>query len=154
MRARTPREMRAYIRTNLKPEGTCRVWTGYCDRYGYVMWQRRKWKVHRLRWILTHGQPAPSKPCVLHKCDNPACTRLGHLFTGTVAENNADMRAKGRSARGENHGRAKLTLKQVQAIRRAYATGRYSQVTLAKMFNVSRPTIGDIVNNKKWKEAS
>ena len=31
-----------------------------------------------------------------HKCDNPACVRISHLFEGTQKENVDDARSKGR----------------------------------------------------------
>lgn len=56
--------------------------------------------VHRLAWVLANG-PIPPGFCVLHKCDNPPCVRLEHLFLGTLLDNNADMMAKGRHAKGQ-----------------------------------------------------
>lgn len=154
----TKREMRAFIRSQLRPEGACRVWTGshFMNGYGRVRWQGGHRTVHRLHWVLTHGEPPPDKPFVLHKCDNRACCRLAHLYTGTYKDNADDRerRHRGRQPRGEQNGKAKLTWPQVRAIRRAYATGRYSQHTLAQMFNIGRTQVHNIVTNKQWKEAA
>lgn len=64
---------------------------------------RRGMEAHRLSWIIHFGQ-IPEGLSVLHKCDNPECTRPDHLFLGTTVDNLADMRRKGREARGETHG--------------------------------------------------
>lgn len=76
----------------------CRVWRGRANRrgYGLIGWRDAKWLVHRVAWIERNGPIPPETPCVLHRCDNPPCWREGHLWLGTVADNNADMWAKGR----------------------------------------------------------
>lgn len=51
---------------------------------------------HRWAWIDANG-PIPDGMFVCHQCDNPSCVRPEHLFLGTLADNNRDMFAKGRS---------------------------------------------------------
>jgi hypothetical protein len=67
--------------------GRCQV-----KRFGGIIYS-----THILAWVDAHEQlPPPSKPCVLHHCDNPPCCNPDHLFVGTRADNAADMIAKGR----------------------------------------------------------
>ena len=49
----------------------------------------------RAAWIRAHG---PTKLHVLHRCDNPRCVRLGHLFLGTNLDNVKDRMTKGRKS--------------------------------------------------------
>jgi|SRR5208282_1073649 len=52
---------------------------------------------------------------------------------------------------GENGSRTKLTNELIKEIRALYATGNYSHRTLAKMFNISKTQITNILSNKQWK---
>lgn len=55
--------------------------------------------VHRLVWIEENG-PIPAGMLVLHRCDNPPCINIDHLFLGTYADNMRDMREKSRGRNG------------------------------------------------------
>lgn len=109
----------------------------------------RRIYAHRAAWERAHG-PIPAGLNVLHKCDNPACVNPSHLFLGTMADNSADMAAKGRSCRGEKHRKAKLTAGQVAIIRRRRATGEPAR-TIAAAFSVSRQNVADIVARRSWR---
>lgn len=74
----------------------CWLWNGGLARgYGMVKDGGRRLQAHRIAFLLTHGY-APAN--VLHKCDVPACVNPDHLFGGSIADNVADMIAKGRAA--------------------------------------------------------
>lgn len=150
----------------------CWVWTGATDDKGYGKIQRGANSgveaVHRISWKLNCG-PIPDGMCVLHHCDNPPCVNPSHLFIGSIADNNLDMRRKGRGknpaprrgkrpdwecVRGESHPMAKLTDDSVSVIKaEVERIGRGGRVLMAQRFGVSATTIGRIVSGKNWKEA-
>lgn len=130
--------------------GECLVWIGCCDKkwgYGKIKIKGRDLSVHRVAWELLNG-PIPGGLHVLHSCDNPPCLRGEHLFLGTQADNNKDMRIKGRQARGIKNGRGKLTDDEVVAIRKAYAAGGITASSLANKYPVTRGYIRDIVTER------
>lgn len=105
---------------------------------------------HRIAFILEYGS-IPKGNYVLHRCDNPACVRPSHLWLGTLADNNADMAAKGR-ARGKvmlgcTNPKAKLTEAAVKEIRASESP----LVELARKYGVSATTIGYVRRGRIWK---
>lgn len=76
------------------------MWTGVRNAKGYGSISRGRRDdgrilAHVASWEL-HNGPVPNGLFVLHKCDIPACVRPSCLFLGTKADNNLDMRNKGR----------------------------------------------------------
>jgi len=97
----------------------CWVWTAGKNNHGYG--QLRLWNkpfyAHRVAWTLANGSIPRGDgyhgTCVLHRCDNPACCRVDHLFRGTHTDNMRDKTVKGRHgsrtkpdriARGDRNG--------------------------------------------------
>ena len=70
--------------------------------YGFRSLNGRQMRAHRAAWIEAHG-PIPDGMMVLHRCDNPGCVRVEHLFLGTAADNTADMITKGRMPWSATH---------------------------------------------------
>lgn len=133
--------------------------------YGKFSVRRGAWEIaSRVAWQLIYG-PLAGSVCVLHKCDNPPCCNPLHLFIGTIADNNSDMRAKGHSAvgdrngarrfperlpRGDEHHQAKITYVIADAIRIAYDNGSASMHTLARKYGVSVSQVWNVIHHKTW----
>lgn len=143
---------RFWRKVNKSHPSGCWVWIGATDRkgYGVLSVDNRMVFAHRLAFELLNG-PIPDGHNVLHRCDNPPCVL--HLFTGTQADNMADMAAKGRAASGGRNAAARLTAGQVASIRERNAAG-VSQVALGREYGVSNSTIGLVVRGRTWAAAS
>jgi len=129
----------------------CWEWVKGKDEKGYggiFESGRGRIKSHRLSWEINVGE-IPEGFHVLHKCDNPSCVNPAHLWLGTHQDNMKDSKEKGRRPMGEDNVRSKLSVQEVKTIRKLRKDGmKYSE--LAKMFNVSRQTIPDIINGRCW----
>lgn len=136
-------------------ERGCWEWAGWINDKGYGEYTTRvgdlktgEFLAHRLAYIAWTG-PIPSGMLIRHRCDNPPCINPAHLETGTQADNMNDAKVRGRTARGEGHGRAKLTEDEVRAIRAASASGE-SYRSIALQYGLNRFHVGSIVRRQKW----
>jgi len=136
----------------VQPATSCWLWTGprFNTRqdYGRVNCCRLVIPAHRFAYELFVGA-VPARQLVRHTCDNQKCVNPEHLIPGTHKDNMKDMVVRGREAhlRGETHGMAKLTAKDVRAIRAN--GGPYKKI--AASFGVSGTLIGLIKRRRIWK---
>jgi len=141
-------------------EDGCWLWTAAMTPKGYGAFRdpsrRQRVLAHRFSWELTYGA-VPIGLCVCHRCDTPACVNPNHLFIGTIADNAADMAAKGRAVsprlKGSQHANAKLTESSVGMIRRLSDRGM-SASRLASQFGVSRRCIRMITTRCTWRHVA
>jgi hypothetical protein len=141
-----------------EPNSGCVLFVGAINRatgYGVIGGGGRgnSLMAHRAAWFLAYGS-IPDALVVCHRCDVRACINPAHLFLGTRADNQADMKQKGRAARGERNARARLTCEQVAEIRQAYTARRGRQwgaKTLAAKFGVSSSAVEHAASNRRWK---
>jgi hypothetical protein len=61
----------------------CLIWSGHIHPNGYpkVTHKGRGWYLHRLMWTRSRGE-IPKGMYLCHKCDDPHCINLDHLFVG------------------------------------------------------------------------
>ncbi len=124
--------------------------------YGLVFLDKskRKMMAHRRSWEIANG-PIPDGMCILHRCDNPKCFNIDHLFMGTRIDNNLDKKNKGRGKGtnlgkvGEETNHSKLTFDDVNEIRTAHLFGA-RQAHLAHLFGVTVGAIAHIVHGRQW----
>jgi hypothetical protein len=106
------------------------------DGYCYETREGKRQASHRWEWEDSYGK-IPKGLVICHKCDNPSCKNLDHLFMGTNADNQRDKRLKGRACRGETRHNAKLNKKLVRWIR----DSKESQRVLALLIGVDPATV-------------
>ena len=141
----------------IRPEiGPCWVWIGAKDRHGYGRFHFRKMKLSAHRLSLRTNGAFTDGPCALHRCDNPACVRPSHIFSGTHHSNSVDMYVKGRHPgipvrRGELNRSSKATNQKVLEIRAAHKNGHATQAQLSREHQLSINTIHRIVKRHSWK---
>lgn len=97
---------------------------------------------HRKAWMDHYG-PIPKGMHVCHRCDNPRCVNIDHLFLGTPSDNMRDMIAKGRKPKTIR----KLTPIKVKAIRGLKANNH----VVAALFGIAPCTVGQIRSRRCWK---
>lgn len=157
--------LRFWPRVAKASSDACWHWQGTVDKRGYGAVAakhfvgRLGWKLHRahrVAYALTFGG-VPEDLAVLHRCDNPPCCNPAHLFLGTIADNNRDMREKGRGyhlgpkkQNGEQNDSAKLTENDVRAMRAMYAAGGVTYQDVADRFHVANAQAWRVVNRQRW----
>lgn len=117
--------------------------------YGRKRLGGAQWYAHRYAWYLKHG-PIPKGLFVCHKCDNPPCINVEHLFLGTQLDNMRDAARKGRMPCGKDIPTCQLTEAQVKQIRHLYDTTDLTQQQIAKQFNISQPHVSDVLRRVYW----
>ena len=128
------------------------------DRGGYLFVGLCKNGVHKHylhRLVALAYIPNPeNKPTVNHIDGIKTNNFVENLEWNTQKENVRHSWDNGLSkptcVKGIKNGRAKLSEEQVLEIRKLYKTGDYYQKDLAKIFDITQPLIGYIVNRKIW----
>ncbi len=87
---------RLYAKVEMGGPDDCWPWTGTVNNCGYgrTKVNGKETLTHRLAYTLENGE-IPEGLVVRHRCHRPECANPAHLVLGTVAENNADRKARG-----------------------------------------------------------
>ena len=122
--------------------------------YGITTRNNKTYRAHRLVYCDYHNiDHSDIKGMVVrHTCDNRKCINPEHLVIGTHQDNMDDMKKRNRTAKGEAHGRAKLSEVDIKTIRDRYIRGSkvHGLLAIAKDFGVAFQTVSKIVNRHRW----
>ena len=133
---------------------TCWIWKAGCSGDGYGAFHIKRGQqtsAHRFSYIIHKGE-IPANCVVRHSCDNPKCVNPSHLDIGTIQDNTNDKINRNRQARGERHGRSKLTAEQVLLIREKALTKYHGYLkAIADEFNISSVQVQYVIKKKSWK---
>lgn len=111
---------------------------------------QKTYKVSRLIGITWKDNP-DNKPEINHKNSIRTDDRAENIEWCTRSENVKHSYDKGNAnQKGEKNAYSKLTKKKVLSIRDKYDSGKYSQIELSDMFNISKTTIHNVVKRKTW----
>lgn len=111
--------------------------------------------IHRLVALTFIPNPENKKE-VNHKDGNKLNNHVTNLEWATTRENSIHAWANGLTKHsdnqvGEGHGMHKLNNEIVYAIRKEYNDTKVSHYKLAQKYNVTRPTISNIIRKATWK---
>lgn len=141
-------------RCEMEPNSGCWLWCGAVNSLGYPFvvrrreGRRRHISVTRTMLSLKTGHAIPFDAEACHRCDTPSCVNPDHLFIGSHRDNMGDASAKGRTARGERSGPAKLT---AQAVMESRLARPHDLPEMAKRLGVSLYQLKAARNGKQWK---
>ncbi len=137
----------------------CWEWSGKSGHYGRFKVNtpegKRLVQANRISIFLATGVDDPSRDAC-HTCDNPPCCNPNHLWLGSRSENSQDAFDKGRMpipvvrAKGEQNGFAKLTEKDVKAIRKVLEKSNCI-TQLSREYGVSVRAISLIRDGETWR---
>jgi hypothetical protein len=144
---------RLYGRCEISQNTGCWVFGGAKNTKGYgnIYVSGKMLNTHRLSYLIANDGKINEGSHVCHKCDNPACVNPDHLWEGSHKQNMDDRNRKQRTAKGESHGKAKLTALQVKKIKRQLAEGD-PITSIATTSGMSRTAIACIARGSVWKE--
>jgi DNA-binding MarR family transcriptional regulator len=152
-RKRVPIEERFWQRV-IKQENGCWLYQSESPRYPLITFGGRDGgniTAHRFSYQLHSGAPVPAGLFVCHKCDVKNCVNPAHLYVGTHEDNTRDIVERGRQARNTarkvqparyRYARShKLRNDERDALKAEYASGKWTQMQLAKRWRISQATV-------------
>jgi len=139
-----------WTRVNKLSDSECWNWTHPADKetgYGRLGLNTKLISAHRFSWLIHFGD-IPEGMCVCHHCDNRICVNPKHLFLGTIADNNADMKRKGRMSKAPRNN--KISPEDVVQIRKMWIPFKMSVRKISKILNLNYKSCETAVSRKHW----
>lgn len=136
----------------MEPSEGCRLWPFTLTTHGYgrVCFATKEIRLNKITCEAWHGARPSNDHMVLHSCGNRACWAGEHLRWGTAQENQDDRINDGTKVFGDKASWSRLTTEQVIEIRERHRAG-VSMYQLAKEYDVTDVSIGNIIHRRTWK---
>lgn len=136
----------------IKHDDGCWEWAGNKTTRGYgrVRWNGAGEYAHRVSYMIHYGS-IPDGMVVMHKCDNPQCTRPDHLQIGTQADNVRDRDMKGRYRQPSREKIKKVSDSDVLKIRYFYGRGLATIRDLSNIYGTKYQNVYLIVTGRSRK---
>ena len=147
--------VRRLVRRGAHPAGILKLTQrsdGYLYAWLYTNGSGKQWLVHRLVLTVFVG-PMPTEMHGAHLSGEKSDNRLSNLVWATPAENASHRKLHGTESIGERNPQAKITEKDVTAIRAQYRpwSRTHSCHAIGKRYGLSYQTVWDIVKHRHWK---
>lgn len=129
----------------------CKIWpySTSGNGYGTFRFEKKMYYVHILACQAFNGPPPAGFVASHGPCHTPRCWNGTHLSWKSRVDDSLDRWRDGSVQHGENWMKSKLTQTQVDDIRHQVANGT-RQSLMAEKYQVSRPTICNIVKRRTW----
>jgi len=158
--AARPAEVRFWENVTKQDDG-CWIYAKRPDRYGQITVGKGKVQTaHRFSYTLHKGEIAKGL-FVCHKCDVRGCVNPEHLYAGTHEDNTRDIVERGRIAKNtarvvravnadKRYRRGKKLYSDLEnRMKEEYASGKFTQIELAKRYRVSQATVSCTIRGTK-----
>ena len=142
---------RFWSKVNKAKSYECWEWIGIRSNrnYGRFKLNGKQTSAHRFAWEISRRHKIPDGMLICHHCDNSLCCNPMHLYCGTQFDNMKDRDERNPvSANAFGHGKAKLSAKEIEDIRKM--KGKFSSRVLGRTFKVNQMTICNVWNSNKW----
>ena len=131
------------LKRTKRTDSGCLEFQGHRNELGYgqVSFKRKMKLTHRLVVENSVGRSLKKYELACHKCHNPSCINIDHLYVGDSKTNAQDRIRSGRPSNlpvGENHHKAKLTEADVRIIRKMAASRVIPQKGIAYVFGITQ----------------
>lgn len=131
------------MRTPINPTTGCWEWTGYKNKQGYgqVQYEGKLHLTHRLLYQKLNKVELSRDEFVCHRCDNPLCNNLEHLFIGSHWDNMQDMVNKHR------YGNRVITIEQRNEIIKL-REGGLTQGQVARQLGIAKGVVSNATRGR------
>ena len=142
-----------YERHGMRKTAEYIIWVNMrirCYRKTYYLFNRyggrgitvcKRWR-DSFKAFYTDMGPKPFPKAQIDRIDNDGNYELGNCRWVTCAENI------------RNSSRAKITMQKAKEIRAKYKAGGITKKRLGLIYGISGANIGDVINNRIWREAT